>query len=84
MFTLLEYTKSIHNSFSTYFSCSVVLADNGLFHFISIHPLWMSLNEWEEGIFRACPGESTLILMKGSLGARAVGNYDYVQGWKHH
>ena len=24
MFTLLEYTKSIHNSFSTYFSCSVV------------------------------------------------------------
>ena len=55
MFTLLEYTKSIHNSFSTYFSCSVVLADNGLFHFISIHPLWMSLNEWEGDIFRACP-----------------------------
>ena len=38
---------------------------NGLFHLISIHPLWMTANEYPGGYFEACPGGKTLILMKG-------------------
>ena len=37
----------------------------GLFHLISIHPLWMTANECPGGYFEACPGSKTLILMKG-------------------
>ena len=38
--------------------------DNGLFHLISIHPLWMTVNDCPGGYFEPCPGDQTLILMK--------------------
>ena len=36
----------------------------GLFHLISIHPLWMTVNDGPGGYFEPCSGGQTLILMK--------------------
>ena len=35
---------------------TVTLTKNGLFHLMSIHPLWMTANECPGGYFEACPG----------------------------
>ena len=32
--------------------------NNGLFHLISIHPLWMTFNDCPGGCFEPCPGGS--------------------------
>ena len=52
--------------------------DIGLFHLISIHPLWMTFNERPREEFEACPGGSKTDFNEGKGGI--LGKVDCVQG----
>ena len=49
-----------------YYRRHKVWDDNGLFHLISIHPLWMTFNKCPGGIFEACPGGSKTNFNEGN------------------
>ena len=64
------------------------VSNNGLFHLISIHPLWMTFKECPGRYFEACPGGSKTNFNDGKggilckfdcVGGKSVTNYG-VQG----
>ena len=44
---------------------NVTFSNNGLFHLISIYPLWMTFNECPAGCFDPCPGGSKIDFNEG-------------------